>query len=143
MNLKPIGERVIVERFKAETKTTGGILLPDNAKNKPQRGKVLAIGSTLDSQGGLGLLGNDVMMRQHTLLSFQRAEMRLKTAPQRPPARSRGPGGAACSDAAASPKLQTARRIVGKSFLNIAIRGSGNRGFQSTVGIKTSATRGP
>jgi len=45
MNLKPIGERVIVERFKAETKTTGGILLPDNAKNKPQRGKVLAIGT--------------------------------------------------------------------------------------------------
>lgn len=62
-------------------------------------GKVLAIGSTLDSQGGLGLLGNDVMMRQHTLLSFARGEMRLKVPPQRPPHRTRGPGGAPCSDA--------------------------------------------
>ena len=44
MQLKPIGDRVIVERFKAEDKTSGGIILPDNAKNKPQRGKVLAVG---------------------------------------------------------------------------------------------------
>lgn len=62
-------------------------------------GKVLAIGSTLDTQGGLGLLGNDVMMRQHTLLSFARSEMRLKPPPPRPPSRMRGPGGASCSDA--------------------------------------------
>ncbi len=62
-------------------------------------GKVLAIGSTLDAQGGLGLLGNDVMMRQHTLLSFARSEMRFKPPPQRPAKRMRGPGGAACSDA--------------------------------------------
>jgi hypothetical protein len=60
-------------------------------------GKVLAIGSTLDTDGGMGLLGNDVMMRQHTLLSFRRAEMRLKAVPQRPTTRSRGPGGAACT----------------------------------------------
>ena len=44
MNLKPIGDRVIVERFSAEEKTSGGILLPDSAKNKPQRGTVLAVG---------------------------------------------------------------------------------------------------
>src|SRR5438132_9606908 len=42
--LKPLGDRVIVRRFAAQEKTTGGILLPDSAKNKPQRGKVLAVG---------------------------------------------------------------------------------------------------
>jgi chaperonin GroES len=44
MKLKPIGDRIIVERFEAEEKTAGGILLPDNAQNKPQKGKVLAVG---------------------------------------------------------------------------------------------------
>src|SRR5215470_6357778 len=42
--LKPLGDRVIVRRFAAQEKTTGGILLPDSAKNKPQRGEVLAVG---------------------------------------------------------------------------------------------------
>ncbi len=68
----------------------------------PQRvsvGRVLAIGSTLDSDGGIGLLGNDVMMRQHTLLSFARSQMRLKPVPQRPTSRMRGPGGAPCTTA--------------------------------------------
>ena len=44
MGLKPLGDRIIVERQSAEDKTAGGILLPDTAKNKPQRGKVLAVG---------------------------------------------------------------------------------------------------
>ena len=44
MNLKPIGDRVIVKREAAEGKSAGGIILPDNAKNKPQRGTVLAVG---------------------------------------------------------------------------------------------------
>ena len=45
MKVKPLGDRVIVRRFEAEEKSTGGILLPDTAKNKPQRGTVLAVGS--------------------------------------------------------------------------------------------------
>ena len=44
MKVKPLGDRIIVRRFEAEEKTTGGILLPDSAKNKPQRGKVEAVG---------------------------------------------------------------------------------------------------
>jgi chaperonin GroES len=44
MGLKPIGDRIIVRRSKAEEKTTGGILLPDTAQNKPQKGKVVAVG---------------------------------------------------------------------------------------------------
>ena len=44
MKVKPLGDRIIVRRFEAEEKTTGGIVLPDTAKNKPQRGKVEAVG---------------------------------------------------------------------------------------------------
>ena len=44
MGLKPISDRIVVRREAAEGKTAGGILLPDTAKNKPQRGTVLAIG---------------------------------------------------------------------------------------------------
>ena len=44
MNLKPIGDRIIVRREAAEGKTAGGIVLPDTAQNKPQRGEVLAVG---------------------------------------------------------------------------------------------------
>src|SRR5205823_8731397 len=44
MNIKPLSDRIVVRRFEAEEKTTGGILLPDTAKNKPQKGKVLAVG---------------------------------------------------------------------------------------------------
>jgi chaperonin GroES len=44
MNLQPIGDRIIVRREAASETTSGGILLPDNAKNKPQRGTVLAVG---------------------------------------------------------------------------------------------------
>ena len=44
MQIKPLGDRVVVSRFEAEEKTAGGILLPDTAKDKPQRGKVLSVG---------------------------------------------------------------------------------------------------
>jgi chaperonin GroES len=44
MKVKPLGDRVVVRRVEADEKTSGGIILPDNAKQKPQRGKVLATG---------------------------------------------------------------------------------------------------
>ena len=51
MKLTPLGDKIIVKRLEAETKTKGGIVLPDTAKEKPKRGKVLAVGpgKTLDS----------------------------------------------------------------------------------------------
>jgi chaperonin GroES len=52
MNLKPIGDRIIVRRETASETTKGGILLPDNAKNKPQRGKVLAVGPGRQKKDG-------------------------------------------------------------------------------------------
>lgn len=44
MKLRPLGDRLIVRRHASEDKTTGGILLPDSAKQKPQKGTVLAVG---------------------------------------------------------------------------------------------------
>jgi chaperonin GroES len=43
--LKPLADRVLVEAAKAEEKTAGGIIIPDTAKEKPQRGKVIAVGT--------------------------------------------------------------------------------------------------
>ncbi|MCC8180388.1 MAG: co-chaperone GroES [Planctomycetes bacterium] len=44
VTLKPLDDRVVVKRLEAEEKTAGGIILPDNAKEKPQRGEVVAVG---------------------------------------------------------------------------------------------------
>ncbi|HBN02751.1 MAG TPA: co-chaperone GroES [Bacteroidetes bacterium] len=44
MNIKPLSDRVVVEPAAAETKTAGGIYIPDTAKEKPQKGTVLAVG---------------------------------------------------------------------------------------------------
>lgn len=44
MELKPLGDRVIVKPLEADEKTKGGIVLPDTAKEKPQEGKVVAVG---------------------------------------------------------------------------------------------------
>ncbi|MBU0718507.1 MAG: co-chaperone GroES [Planctomycetes bacterium] len=45
LNIKPLGDKVIVKRVEAEETTAGGIVLPDSAKEKPKRGIVLAIGN--------------------------------------------------------------------------------------------------
>lgn len=42
--LIPLGDRILVERIPAEEKTAGGIIIPDSAKEKPQKGKVIAVG---------------------------------------------------------------------------------------------------
>ena len=44
LKVRPLDDRVVVEPLEAEEKTAGGILLPDTAKQKPQRGRVLAVG---------------------------------------------------------------------------------------------------
>ncbi|MCV5198143.1 co-chaperone GroES, partial [Escherichia coli] len=43
--LKPLGDRVVIELVQAEEKTASGIVLPDTAKEKPQEGKVIAVGT--------------------------------------------------------------------------------------------------
>ena len=44
MKLRPLGDRILVKRIKEEEKTKGGIIIPDTAKEKPQEGKVVAVG---------------------------------------------------------------------------------------------------
>lgn len=50
-NIKPLGDKVVVQVLEAEAKTAGGIILPDSAKKKPTEGKVVAVGDgrTLDN----------------------------------------------------------------------------------------------
>ena len=51
LNLRPLADRVILQRAEAEDKTAGGILLPESAKDKPKEGKIVAVGNgrTLDN----------------------------------------------------------------------------------------------
>jgi chaperonin GroES len=44
MKIRPLGDRILVKRVKEEEKTKGGIIIPDTAKEKPQEGKVVAVG---------------------------------------------------------------------------------------------------
>ena len=44
MKIKPLSDRVLVQRLEAETQTAGGIVLPDTAKEKPQKGKIISAG---------------------------------------------------------------------------------------------------
>lgn len=45
MNIKPLGDRVVIKALAGEEKTASGIVLPDTAKEKPQEGEVVAVGS--------------------------------------------------------------------------------------------------
>ena len=45
VNIKPLADRVLIEPMEAETKTASGIIIPDTAKEKPQKGKVVAVGT--------------------------------------------------------------------------------------------------
>jgi len=44
MKIRPLADKVLVQRLEAETKTAGGIVLPDSAKEKPQKGKIVSVG---------------------------------------------------------------------------------------------------
>ena len=57
MTFRPLHDRVLVRRVTAEEKTAGGIIIPDTAKEKPQEGEVIAVGSgTLNDMGELRAL---------------------------------------------------------------------------------------
>ena len=52
MKIQPLGDRLVVEVLEAKEKTKGGIVLPDTAKEKPQEGKVVAVGKGRTSEDG-------------------------------------------------------------------------------------------
>ncbi|MCX8073517.1 MAG: co-chaperone GroES [Candidatus Binatia bacterium] len=58
MKIRPLQDRVLVERIEEEEKTKGGIIIPDTAREKPQQGKVIAVGpGRLDEKGNRMPLG--------------------------------------------------------------------------------------
>ncbi len=52
MKIKPLGDRLVVERIEQDEKTLGGIIIPDTAKEKPKQGKVLAVGPGAKDENG-------------------------------------------------------------------------------------------
>jgi chaperonin GroES len=52
MKIRPLGDRVLIKRIKEEEKTKGGIIIPDTAKEKPQEGKVIAVGKGKVNEDG-------------------------------------------------------------------------------------------
>lgn len=66
LSLRPLDDRIVVEPTEAEEKTAGGILLPDTAKQKPQQGKVVAVGpgrlSDKGSRSAIGVKIGDVVL---------------------------------------------------------------------------------
>ena len=52
MGFRPLHDRVLVRRVEAEEKTAGGIIIPDNAKEKPQEGEVIAVGGGARNEAG-------------------------------------------------------------------------------------------
>jgi chaperonin GroES len=69
MNLKPLGDRLIVQVLEEEETTASGIVLPDTAKEKPQRGKVIAVGDGKPSEDGKDRVPVDVSEGDEVLYS--------------------------------------------------------------------------
>lgn len=61
INIKPLADRVLVEPMEAETKTASGIFIPDTAKEKPQNGKVVAVGPGTKDQPMTVKVGDTVL----------------------------------------------------------------------------------
>jgi chaperonin GroES len=61
LKIKPLADRVLIEPMAAETKTASGIIIPDNAKEKPQKGKVVAVGNGTKDEKMTVSVGNVVL----------------------------------------------------------------------------------
>ena len=66
INIKPLADRVIVEPAAAELKTAGGIIIPDTAKEKPQKGKVLAVGTGKIDEPMTVTIGDEVLYGKYS-----------------------------------------------------------------------------
>ena len=75
-NIRPLHDRIIVKRLPQETKTSGGIIIPDSAKEKPQKGKVVSTGKgRLNDDGKLFPLevkpGDEVLFGKYSGTEFK------------------------------------------------------------------------
>lgn len=61
VNIKPLADRVLIEPMAAETKTASGIIIPDTAKEKPQKGKVVAVGPGTKDEEMTVAVGDSVL----------------------------------------------------------------------------------
>jgi len=61
INIKPLADRVVIEPLAAETKTASGIYIPDSAKEKPQQGKVVAVGKGTKDEPTTVKVGDTVL----------------------------------------------------------------------------------
>jgi chaperonin GroES len=74
LKIKPLADRVLVEPMAAETKTASGIIIPDNAKEKPQKGKVVAVGSGTKDEKMTVSVGDTVLYGK-----YAGAELKLES----------------------------------------------------------------
>src|SRR5574337_299922 len=78
MKIRPLQDRVIVKRIAEEEKTKGGIIIPDTAKEKPQEGKVIAVGKGKVNEGGK-LIPLDVKVGDRILFGkYSGSEIKLE-----------------------------------------------------------------
>ncbi len=68
MNIRPLHDRVLIERTEAEAKTAGGIIIPDTAKEKPAEGKIVAVGKGARDDAGK-LIALDVKVGDKVLFA--------------------------------------------------------------------------
>jgi chaperonin GroES len=73
MKIKPLADRVLIEPASAEEKTAGGIIIPDTAKEKPQRGTIVAVGPGTSDQKMTVKVGDNVLYGKYsgTEISFE------------------------------------------------------------------------
>ena len=76
VNITPLGDRVLVQSASAETTTKGGIIIPDSAQEKPQRGIVVAVGSGKKEEPMTVKVGDEVLFGKYggTELTLEGAE---------------------------------------------------------------------
>jgi chaperonin GroES len=78
MNIRPLGDRILVKRIQEEEKTKGGIIIPDTAKEKPQEGRVVAVGKGKVTEDGK-LLSPDVKAGDRILFGkYAGSEIKLE-----------------------------------------------------------------
>ena len=71
MSIKPLADRVLVEPAAAETKTSSGIIIPDSAKEKPQKGTVVAVGSGTKENPMTVKIGDNVLYGKYSGTELQ------------------------------------------------------------------------
>ncbi len=71
VNVKPLADRVLVEPAAAETKTAGGLIIPDTAKEKPQKGKIIAVGNGKPEEPMTVKVGDSVLYGKYAGTEIQ------------------------------------------------------------------------